>query len=215
MTTDAMMPATTPQPKFTSGTQEEEVTSEPTQEENGGELQTFLPMSCCSWSLTWRQQLLSLAVEHDVDAREGSIPEQCGGQSREERSHALALIHAPHRARNTQVIIETTLQSRPKEVRSTLFCCGGISWKTSPTPSEMWSSGQDGLAYLKAGLNDSEGQHAHTRHSPCSCPQQHGLASLGGTLLKEALLQGVEGAEVDAHPRDAAQEGLPEGEGEG
>lgn len=36
VTTDAMMPATTPQPKFTSGTQEEEVTSEPTQEQSGG-----------------------------------------------------------------------------------------------------------------------------------------------------------------------------------
>lgn len=35
VTTDAMMPATTPLPKFTSGMHEVEVTSEPTQEEYG------------------------------------------------------------------------------------------------------------------------------------------------------------------------------------
>lgn len=81
-----------------------------------------------------------------------------------------------------------------------------------PVPSEISSqvnSGGDVLAYLKAGLDDSEGQHADARHRPGPRPQQHGLASVGGSLLKEALLQGVEGAEVDAHAGDAAQEGLP------
>lgn len=81
-----------------------------------------------------------------------------------------------------------------------------------PVPSEISSqvnSGGDVLAYLKAGLDDGEGQHADARHRPGPRPQQHGLASVGGSLLKEALLQGVEGAEVDAHAGDAAQEGLP------
>lgn len=71
--------------------------------------------------------------------------------------------------------------------------------------------GEDVLAYLKAGLNDSKWQHAHTRHSPGTCPQQHGLGSVGCTVLKEVLLKGVEGAEVDAHTRDAAQKRLPKG----
>lgn len=68
-------------------------------------------------------------------------------------------------------------------------------------------------AYLKAGLDDGEGQHAHTSHGPGARPQQHGLASVGSSVLEEVLLQGVEGAEVDAHARDAAHERLQEGHG--
>lgn len=64
--------------------------------------------------------------------------------------------------------------------------------------------------YLKACFDHSEWQHADTSHSSGSCSQQNSLASIGRPVEEKVLLQGVEGAEVDAHPWDAAHKWLPE-----
>lgn len=59
-------------------------------------------------------------------------------------------------------------------------------------------------AYLKACLDDCEWQHADASHSSGTRSKQNSLASVGCPLLEVVLLQGVEGAEVDANPGDAA-----------
>ena len=64
------------------------------------------------------------------------------------------------------------------------------------------------MADLKARLDDSDGQHADPGHGAGPGPQQDSLARVGGLVLKEVLLQGVEGAEVDAYPGDTADKGL-------
>lgn len=66
------------------------------------------------------------------------------------------------------------------------------------------------VAHLKARLDDCEWQHADTCHSSGTRSEQNSLGSVGRPVVEVVLLQGVEGAEVDAHPGDAAHKRLPE-----
>lgn len=66
------------------------------------------------------------------------------------------------------------------------------------------------FAHLKACFNDGEWQHADTSHSSGTRSKQNSFASIGRSVQKIVLLQGVEGAEVDAHTRDAADKWLSE-----
>lgn len=59
-------------------------------------------------------------------------------------------------------------------------------------------------SHLEACLDDCEWQHADTSHSSGTRSKQNSLASIGCPVQEEVLLQGVEGAEVDAHTGDAA-----------
>lgn len=59
-------------------------------------------------------------------------------------------------------------------------------------------------AHLKARLDHSEGQHADASHGSGPRSQQNCLSSVGRALQEVVLLQGVEGAEVDAHAGNAA-----------
>lgn len=70
---------------------------------------------------------------------------------------------------------------------------------------------QEGAAHLKARFDDGERQHADAGHGSSAGAQQHGLAGVGRPVQEVVLLEGVEGAEVDAHARDAADERLQEG----
>lgn len=67
---------------------------------------------------------------------------------------------------------------------------------------------QEGAAHLKARFDDGERQHADAGHGSSAGAQQHGLAGVGRPVQEVVLLEGVEGAEVDAHARDAADERL-------
>lgn len=70
------------------------------------------------------------------------------------------------------------------------------------------------MAHFKACLDDCEWQHADASDSSGTCSEQNSLTSVGCPVQEVVLLQGVEGAEVDAHPRDAAHKRLPERERE-
>lgn len=60
------------------------------------------------------------------------------------------------------------------------------------------------VTHLKACLDDRERQHADTSHSSGPCSEQNSLSSVGCPVQEKVLLQGVEGAEVDANARDTA-----------
>lgn len=69
---------------------------------------------------------------------------------------------------------------------------------------------QRGAAHLKACFDDSEWQHADAGDGSSTGTQQHSLTGVGLPVLEVVLLQRVEGAEVDAHARDAAEKWLQE-----
>lgn len=71
--------------------------------------------------------------------------------------------------------------------------------------SQAWAG-----AHLEARLDDGERQHADAGHGSGAGAEQDGLAGVGFPLQEVVLLQGVEGAEVDAHAGDAADKWLPE-----
>lgn len=130
-------------------------------------------------------------------------------------SHTCFSEHQSHlrNYKNHSINNMQTFKSRPNGLVSILFCFRRIHCKMRSIPSEIISgeTGEDVIAYLKAGFNDSKRQHAHTSDGPGTCPKQYGLCNVWCMVLKEVLLQGVEGAEVDAHTRDAANKWLPEG----
>ena len=64
--------------------------------------------------LTGRQGSLGLAVEHDVDAREGCVSEQGGGQSGEQSPDALCLVHAPHSPGHAHIIVSAALEHKAR-----------------------------------------------------------------------------------------------------
>lgn len=53
--------------------------------------------------------------------------------------------------------------------------------------------------HFKACLDDGHWQHKDASDYASPAPEQHGLHSSGASVLKEVLLQGVVGTEVDAH----------------
>lgn len=59
------------------------------------------------------------------------------------------------------------------------------------------------VAHLEACLDNCEWQHADTSHSSGTRSKQNSLASIGRPVQEEVLLQGVEGAEIDAHAGNA------------
>lgn len=67
---------------------------------------------------------------------------------------------------------------------------------------------QERDAYLKASFDDCERQHADASDGSSAGTQQHSLTGVGRPVLEVVLLQGVEGAEVDAHTGDAADKRL-------
>lgn len=60
-------------------------------------------------ALTLRQRPLGLTVEHDVDAGEGSVSQQRGGQPRKQRPDPLRLVHVPQSARHADIVVTATL----------------------------------------------------------------------------------------------------------
>lgn len=75
----------------------------------------------CGGGLTVRQQLLGLAVEHDVDAGEGSISQQRGSQPREQRPDSLRLVHVPQSPRHADVVETAALRNQDKHRRPTVI----------------------------------------------------------------------------------------------
>lgn len=72
-------------------------------------------------ALTLRQRLLGLAVEHDVDAGEGSVSQQGRSQPRKQGPDSLRLIHVPQSSRHAHVVITATLRTTTNREQQKLF----------------------------------------------------------------------------------------------
>lgn len=72
-------------------------------------------------ALTLRQRLLGLAVEHDVDAGEGSVSQQRGRQPREQRPDPLRLVHVPQSSRHADVVVTAALMANTTTTPSSKY----------------------------------------------------------------------------------------------
>lgn len=71
------------------------------------------------------------------------------------------------------------------------------------TPSHVSQS------HLKARFDDGDWQHADSRDTAGSSPQQHGLQGMHRSVAEVVLLHTVVGAEVDSHTGDTPYKRLP------
>lgn len=65
-----------------------------------------------SCTLTFRQQGLGLAVEHDVDPREWNISEESGHQAREQSCRTLSPTHTAQSPNHTPIVVPATLKHK-------------------------------------------------------------------------------------------------------
>lgn len=115
VTTDAKIPANTPQLKFSRGARPAGPSSKTDTHTHENfrcalrkNIKTDTHTHMCTHTV--RQCPLALAIDHDIDPREGSISEQCRCETWVQSSWSLSLTHTPQGSIHTAVVIPPTLK---------------------------------------------------------------------------------------------------------